>query len=150
MDMSRFHIGYNTPSAVIELTPAKGLPMSELPQILVVDDESAVRRVIRTCLERNDYQVFEAQSGEEALAIYRQSSLKIALVVSDIRMQGIDGNELGRRIHDLNPTQRILFVTAYPGDADDRAHRFDTLAKPFSVTQLLRKVAAQITRAAAV
>jgi CheY-like chemotaxis protein len=124
--------------------------MSQFQRILIVDDESAVRRVVRTCLERNGYEVLEAGSGEEGLAIYGENNLEIELVVSDIRMPGIDGNELARRIRDLNPAQRILFVTAYPGDVDDRTSRFHTLAKPFSATQLLRKVTAQISRAAAV
>jgi CheY-like chemotaxis protein len=118
---------------------------------MIVDDEAAVRRVVRTCLERNGYAVLEAGSGEEALTIYGGDGQAVELVVSDVRMPGMDGNELVRRIRAINPAQRILFVTAYPGDVDeDGAHRNATLAKPFSATQLLRNVVAQLSRAVAV
>lgn len=116
--------------------------MAQPLKILVIDDEPTVRRFLRVCLERNGYQVRDAESGEEALAIYVQEELNIQLVICDVHMSGVDGNEVARRIHQLKPTQRILFVTASPGNVGD--HVCETLAKPFSATQLLGKVARQM------
>lgn len=113
--------------------------MANGPKILIVDDEPAVRRFLRTCLERKEYVVFEAENGEAALEVYGQQELDINLVICDIRMPGINGNEVARRIQALKPSQRILFVTAFPGLVENANH-FDTLAKPFSVAQLLSKV----------
>lgn len=122
--------------------------MSESPCILIVDDEAAVRRVLRAMLERNHYQVLEAASAEEGLAVYLRSQPGVDLIVSDVRMPGMDGNEFVRRLHDLQPSQRVLFVTAYPGDLHDSAHRMDALPKPFSSAQLIRKVSTHLVRSA--
>ncbi|MCU1257444.1 MAG: hypothetical protein JWO80_329 [Bryobacterales bacterium] len=122
--------------------------MPQPPCILIVDDEPAVRRVIRAMLERNQYHVLEAASGEEALAIYLQGQPRVDLVVSDVRMPGMDGNEFVRRLHELQPLQRVIFVTAYPGDLHDSAHRLAALPKPFSSAQLISKVSAQLVLAA--
>jgi CheY-like chemotaxis protein len=123
--------------------------MPQLPCILIVDDEAAVRRVVRTVLERNGFQILEAADATEALAIYDQHQQEIRLVVSDVRMPGMDGNELARSIHHLCASQRILFATAYPGDVDTSVYRFETLAKPFTGKQLLAKIASQLAFTAA-
>ncbi len=114
--------------------------MSGSPLILVVDDEPSVRRVIRTFLERDGRLVLEAANAADALALYTSNEPNVRLVVTDVRMKIMDGNELARRIHELIPSQTILFVTAYPGDVDQSVTRFETIAKPFTGKVLLAKV----------
>lgn len=107
--------------------------------ILIVDDEGSVRRVLRTVLERASLRVVEAASGEEALAVFGERP-EIELVLTDLRMPGIDGNELARRLLGIRPRLEILFVSAYLGDIDESFARFDRISKPFRNAELLKKV----------
>ena len=108
--------------------------------VLVVDDERAVRRVLRTFLERNSYKVVEAAGGEEALALFAAQP-EIDLLITDLRMPGINGNELVRRVLAERPDLPVLFTSAYPGEIDEAFSHCEVLAKPFTGAQLIRKVA---------
>ena len=116
---------------------------SKTPIILTVDDEASVRRVIRTVLEREGYCVREACSGPEAIATF-QSDPDIQLVLSDIRMPGMDGNALAHALRALRPKVRILFVSAVEQELDEQFRHCPTLAKPFNGKQLLAGVKSQL------
>ena len=64
----------------------------------------------------------------------------IHLVIGDVRMPGVDGNEMARRMHAVRPAQRILIVTAFPGEIDDSVRRFESLGKPFNGEKLVAAV----------
>lgn len=114
------------------------------PAILVVDDEPDVRRVVRTVLEADGYQITEAADGPAALTLVESvaGGRGPALVVLDIMMPGIDGIEVCRRL----PTNRmkviILSAKTDPETKDAAiaagAHAF--LEKPFSAIALLDSV----------
>jgi two-component system cell cycle sensor histidine kinase/response regulator CckA len=113
------------------------------PEILVVDDEDAVRTMMVRILERERYVVHEARHGLEALAVLATAP-NVRLVVSDVFMMEMDGYELGRRVAERWPDLPVLYVSGYlqagelPPDANGRPRRF--LAKPFGPDALLRKV----------
>ncbi|HTE44282.1 MAG TPA: response regulator [Gemmatimonadaceae bacterium] len=113
--------------------------------ILVVEDETAVRTVVRRSLERAGYDVLEAATGEAGLAIAAQRSGDIDAVVTDMMMPGMNGRvfaaELAKRFPDLG----VIFVSGYIdssiGDtvvADDK-HVF--VQKPFAADELLAAIA---------
>lgn len=121
------------------------------PEILVVDDEDDVRRLVTRILQRERYVVHEARHGLEALAVLATSP-GVSLVVSDVFMMEMDGYELGRRIGERWPDLPVLYISGYleaaelPPEPDGRPRRF--LRKPFGPDALLRKVWEVVPRGA--
>jgi two-component system, NtrC family, response regulator PilR len=111
------------------------------PTILVVDDEPAVLESIALVLAKCDYSVSKAQSGEEALALFQEKAFD--LVLTDLKMQGMDGLQLATRLKEVNPQQLILLVTAFaptqPGE-----QFCGVVLKPFSMRELRSQVAAAL------
>ena len=113
--------------------------------VLVVDDDDIIRRVVRTVLEADDFEVVEARDGDEA--IQKVSSEHPLVVVLDVMMPGLDGVEVCRRVR--ADGTKVLMLTARD-DADVEQASKDAgadgfLAKPFSSVELLDKVE-QLTR----
>jgi len=103
-------------------------------KILVVDDESRMRKLVRDFLVRQDYEVLEAGDGEEALDIfYREKD--IALLILDVMMPKMNGWEVCREVHE-NSKVPIIMLTA-KSDESDELMGFDLgvdeyISKPFS------------------
>jgi two-component system alkaline phosphatase synthesis response regulator PhoP len=119
--------------------------------ILVVDDEAAIRYSVSKTLQRVGYVVREAASGEEALEMLKGNWFDV--VLTDIRMPGIDGVELVRRIKDADPDTVVILMTAYPnlGTAVEalRLGAHDYLIKPSSSQDIRASVARGVERAQA-
>ena len=79
--------------------------------ILVIDDDDAHRAAMVVMLEDEDYEVGDAASGEEALELLNNHTYD--LIITDFKMQKIDGMELLKIITDRNPLQRVIMVTGY-------------------------------------
>ena len=109
-------------------------------RILVVDDDPKVSSVVVKTLQRRDAKVAKAESGEEALEIAGQSEFD--LVISDVRMPGMDGLELMRHMKNLSDAE-IIIMTAYADIAlavkAMREGAYDFLTKPFShISQVIK------------
>jgi len=105
--------------------------------ILVVDDESGIRELIRKILSREGYRVLEAGSAEDAQAAARGQ--QIDLVITDVMLPGINGPELARRMQQAAPRLKALFISGHTGSAIiPPGAAF--LAKPFTLAALLEKV----------
>ena len=107
-------------------------------KILVVDDESRMRKLVHDFLAREGYEVLEAGDGEEALDIFYQQK-DIALLVLDIMMPRINGFEVCREIRQTSKVP-IIMLTA-KGDERDELNGFDIgadeyISKPVSYTHL--------------
>src|SRR5262245_14850011 len=83
----------------------------EKKQILVVDDEPNLRRVLRAQLERDGYDVHTAEDGEQALALLEDHH--IDLVITDLRMPRLDGMELLRRVAAFEDPAPVVMITAH-------------------------------------
>ena len=117
--------------------PAKAPGRGETATILVVDDETGIRELIRKILLREGYRVLEAGSAEEAITAAQ--GLPIDLLITDVRLPGIAGPELARRMQQAAPRLKTLFISGYTGEERVPAGaRF--LAKPFTLAILLEKV----------
>jgi CheY-like chemotaxis protein len=109
--------------------------------VLIVDDEEKVVFFLRESLEElgRDFTIGTAKSAEEALE--KIETRPYDLVISDLRMPGIDGLQLLERVKDRHPETRFVLMTAYGSDeVEARAHSldvFDYITKPFHVSDLL-------------
>ncbi len=84
-------------------------------KILLVDDEEGIRRVLAISLEDEGYEVLTAENGEEALKVFFEALPR--LVLTDIKMPGMDGIELLQRIKALSPDAEVIMMTGH-GDLD--------------------------------
>ncbi|MFZ5917059.1 MAG: response regulator [Chloroflexota bacterium] len=105
-------------------------------KILIVDDEEGMREFLTYMLEGESYQVSTATNGLDALEKLRQE--EFALVLADIKMPGIDGLEMLRRIKEIDEQTVVIVMTAYASlDTAIKAIKFDAydyLVKPFADT----------------
>jgi PAS domain S-box-containing protein len=112
--------------------------------ILLVEDEDAVRPLIREVLERNGYTVLSAGNGEEALRVAGRHEGEIQLMVCDVVMPGMSGVELSRRIAPVRPDMKVLYMSGYTDNAIVHHGVLDPgtafLEKPFTPDALARKV----------
>jgi signal transduction histidine kinase len=89
--------------------------MTEKPSLLLVDDEDGIRRVLGLTLADRGYDVRAAANAEEALALFRAAPAPV--VVTDIKMPGMDGLELLRALKALDPECEVVLITGH-GDID--------------------------------
>ena len=119
-----------------------------LGRILVVDDEAAVREVLTEYFATEGYAVEAAGSGVEALTAVRGG--RADLVLLDVRMPGLDGVQVLRRIRELDEHVAVIMVTANEDVSLARETlklgAFDYVAKPFDFDYLDRAVAASLAR----
>ena len=110
--------------------------------ILLVEDEPAVRHLFVTALTRAGYTVLEAANGEEGIAIFDQHSAAIDLLVTDIRMPHMPGDELARKLRQRRPDLKVIWISGNGGPADAQ----DYLTKPFSRDEMLKKIREVLSR----
>ena len=117
-------------------------------RILVVDDESAIRRALRPPLVELGFQVAEASRGEEALQLLRAGAYDAVLL--DVNMPGIGGIETLRRIRAFAPRLPILMLTVRDQE-EDKVQALDLgaddyVTKPFSTRELIARIRAAVRR----
>ncbi len=115
--------------------------------ILVVDDEQKIRDTVRQYLEHDGYSVLVADSGQRALEIFARSEPD--LIVLDLMLPDLSGQEVARAIRELAPTP-IIMLTAKSTE-DDRVQGLklgadDYLVKPFSPRELMARIEAVLRR----
>jgi signal transduction histidine kinase/CheY-like chemotaxis protein len=108
--------------------------------LLLVEDEDAVRQLARTALERDGYRVFQAASGEEALALIERERVRPDLVLTDVVMPGLDGRQLVSRLREQLPGVPVLLMSGYAGPGGPVSGETDPnlafLQKPFTPSAL--------------
>src|SRR3954469_833570 len=119
-------------------------------RILIVDDDPDLLRLLPFRLEGADYAVESADSAERALA--RFSVAIPQLVITDLRMSGMDGMALFENIHKSNPTLPVIILTAHGSIPDavaaTRRGVFGYLTKPFEAEALLAEIASALRASA--
>jgi CheY-like chemotaxis protein len=113
--------------------------------VLVVDDEEAVRHLASRMLTFTGYQTLEASHSREAIATLEQHAGAIHLVLTDIKMPGMNGRELGRHVEQRWPGKPILYMSGFAsevfqGGLLEPSQPF--LSKPFTQDDLAHKVRA--------
>ncbi|MDD6306960.1 MAG: response regulator transcription factor [Clostridiales bacterium] len=117
-------------------------------KILVVDDESRMRKLVKDFLVRENYEVLEAGDGEEALNIF-YAEKDIALILLDVMMPKINGWDVCREIRETSKVP-IIMLTA-KGEEEDELNGFDLgvdeyISKPFSPKILVARIGAILRR----
>lgn len=108
--------------------------------ILVADDDPAVRTFVRTTLEREGHQITEAPDGPDAFRLFDGLTSDLKILITDVAMPGMTGDELARRLFLRFPDLKVLFIS---GQFDrnplgaDRSFRSAFLRKPFRRQALL-------------
>ena len=116
---------------------------TEKPIVLVIDDESEIRRFLRVSLSASGYEVHEAATGEEGVT--RAARLRPDVVILDLGLPDVDGIEVLQRLREWSHVP-VIALSARHGDADKiamlDAGANDYLTKPFSVGELMARMRA--------
>ena len=138
----------DAPTREVDAAPAAKPTMAT---ILVVEDEAAVRSVMRRFLVRAGYAVLEATNGAEALGIVGSTTTPIDLVITDLVMPEMGGRALATALHARWPDTRLIYVSGFTRDAAGRRGGLEPgsgfLEKPFTGSALITQVEAVLSAA---
>jgi len=141
-----FSVGFPTtdgqprePQPAVEARKAGGVVA------LLIDDEVEVRRIARLMLEGGGVRVLEASTHQEALALAQQHGSDLDILVTDVVMPHMNGNELSVRVREICPKIKVLFISGHfreeLSERDLLARNANFLAKPFDARELVTRVA---------
>lgn len=113
--------------------------------ILIVEDESTVRNIVKHVLTSHGYKVHEAVSGKEALACWNEIGAEVDLLLTDMVMPGgISGHQLATQLSTLKPSLKIIYSSGYSAETFRRDSVLPEdavlLRKPYTAAQLLKEV----------
>jgi PAS domain S-box-containing protein len=115
--------------------------------VLVVEDEDAVRALVRQVLEARGYRVLDARSGEDALELIEQEPARIDLLLTDVVMSHMSGPQLAAQVLGQRSDVRVLYTSGH-SDRGRAAHQLrpddELLDKPFTPDELARRVRATL------
>jgi two-component system, cell cycle sensor histidine kinase and response regulator CckA len=117
--------------------------------VLLVEDEEAVRRIIKALLVRQGYRVLEADTPRAALDLFDRHQQEIDLLLTDVVMPDMNGPALAQRLVALRPELRILFISGYADvglPLDGASPNVSFLSKPFQASALIAKVGEALGR----
>src|SRR5664279_3511770 len=131
-----------------EQTPP-GFENGRKGKLLIVDDETAIRWALRKTLQRMNFEIPEAETGEQAIALVR--TVRFDAVLLDIAMPGMNGIEACRTLRKLMPLLGIVMLTVRNTE-DDKIQALDAgaddyITKPFHVGELAARLRAAVRRA---
>lgn len=141
-----------SPSPLDTVSNGPGVPQQEpgglnKPTLLIVDDEEGPRQSLRIVF-KNEYNVFVASNGTEALAIAREHHIDVAVL--DILMSGMSGVEVLKHLKELDPSVEVVMLTAYETiETARQALRYgasDYLNKPFDIPTMRAAVARAVEK----
>ncbi len=127
-----------------QTTPADGNGATHEGLVLVIDDESHVREAVTDILLLEDIPVLAAEDGYQGIDLYREHRTDVELILLDLSMPNMDGEETYRRLRQIDPQVRVLLSSGY--SASDIANHFEAegavgfLQKPYSITTLVDEV----------
>jgi two-component system, cell cycle sensor histidine kinase and response regulator CckA len=113
--------------------------------ILVVDDEAEIRKLVSAMLSKKGYQIILADTGEQAIKLFRKQMSSIDLLLTDVVAPGMAGPTLADQLTELKPDLRVLFMSGYDSRQVVQKYVVEKgyllLSKPFTFQQLEDKVA---------
>ena len=128
------------------VTSRRGVEVAVKPSgtVLVVEDEGIVRAPLCRALRNEGYTVLEAANGEDALRVLQQHHAPVHLVITDVRMPAMRGDELVAMLRDWYPSLRVMFISGYSSEYHDEhlgdVERVAFLATECSLSELTYRV----------
>ncbi|GIV90343.1 MAG: hybrid sensor histidine kinase/response regulator [Chloroflexus sp.] len=133
----------STPAGEAPL-PSSDTALTGHETVLVVDDEPSVLYLITSALRLYGYRVLEATDPQHGISLAVDCEQPIDLLIADVMLPGITGDELYRSLAAQQPNLRVLFISAQTDDSYDLPPNAPLLMKPFTLNQLLQKVRAAL------
>jgi nitrogen-specific signal transduction histidine kinase/ActR/RegA family two-component response regulator len=133
------------PAVVAKTMPPVPETSAEMPRghgetVLIIDDEPAVRDVVRSLLKIYGYTPLVAEDGVSGLALYREQRSQIQVVITDMMMPGMQGPEVVRELRAINPEIRVVAMSGVVSEREEiseESGRLVFLPKPMSGAELL-------------
>lgn len=145
---SRFHVYLPTPKAAngvpLEIDNKGEQILDKEKVIMVVDDEDDLRELAKTIFERKGFRVLLAESAQDAIEVFEENAQKIALVILDIVLPGIDGDQVYQKLKRSRAKPKILLTSGY--NKSSPALKFiqdcdeNFVSKPWDVPALISQV----------
>jgi len=131
------------PRCVEEIVVEKEETVNEVPMghgetVMLVEDEAAIMKLVKTILEDLGYSVLAANSPEEAITLAESHPDEIQLLLTDVVMPGMNGRDLAKQVRDIHPEMKALYMSGYTDTANVIAHHgvldegINFIQKPFS------------------
>ena len=125
--------------------PTQAAPAGRGESVLIAEDDIAVRRVAERILTSAGYSVVSAGGGSEALELLDQSNRRFDLLLADVVMPGMRGDDLARRAVAMRPGLHVLFMSGYsdnapPSELGPTSGRVSFIDKPFDAGALLERL----------
>jgi CheY-like chemotaxis protein len=130
--------------------PRAAAPAGAKLCVLLIDDEEIVRDMVGQVLEHKKIRVLSAENGAAGLAVFRERHERIDVVLLDLSMPGLSGEETFRRLRDVDPGVRVILSSGY--DRDEARGRFGAgspdgfIQKPYRPEQLLAEIGRCVRR----
>jgi len=128
-----------------------GWPVNRMQAVLVADDDAVMRGIIERTLRRAGYRVLAAEDGDAALACFRARGSAIHLLLTDITMPGLCGDELASRVRESPAAPPVIYMSGRSRTELIEERRLTSsdvyLQKPFTRACLLREIQAQLDAA---
>jgi CheY-like chemotaxis protein len=113
--------------------------------ILLVDDEELVINISEMMLKKLGYKVLKAHNGYEGLQLFEENKYKIDLIISDLEMPRMSGNELMKKLREIDPQIKVVLSSGALTDADEKTvmnKGFNGfIKKPYNLSTLCEKMA---------
>ncbi len=135
----RIYLPRATAAVPEKITAIPAPPASGHETLLLAEDEAGIRDMTRVYLESLGYKVLEAENGNEALRLSREYTDTIDLLVTDVVMPGVRGDDLVRIVQKERPGIAVLFISGY-ADLGHLEDKTSIVEKPFSFPELGRRV----------
>lgn len=142
-------IGIIDPNTIPDIHQSVGKQFpTKVKRAVIVDDEEDIRTSIREVLRKRGFEVETADGGQECIEAMENGKMhgvEYGMAVLDIRMPGMDGFEVYKRIHEISPNTKIIFITAFEFTQQDIADKVSNpnvkvLRKPFTRADLLQLI----------
>lgn len=146
-DIANYYIKNNRGSIILKEDTNHEDDDKPTPKLLIVDDEPEILQLLQTGLEQNGFLVDGFTNPEEALQSFKSNAEDFCLILSDIRMPGLSGIQLAKKVKELNPDIKVVLMTAfeiYDGDSTKvlfpSTHVDDFVRKPIGIDDLTDKI----------
>jgi PAS domain S-box-containing protein len=126
------------------------IEMNHTDEILLIEDEPSILKIIKSALERKGFQVTTATNAKEGIEVCEQREGGISLVISDVIMPGMNGIEMSHEVLKKHPKTKFIFMSGYSAESFDQDYlinnKMNFISKPFKIIDFITLVESVLTR----